>query len=101
MVDFPVTGFDLSEYVVNPDLPMDYFKDEAVKMEIEKGPLYYDLIGITNHFGSTGGGHYTAYAKDPESGDWYDFDDSSVCKLSSSEDVVTESAYILFYQRRE
>jgi ubiquitin C-terminal hydrolase len=31
-------------------------------MEIE-GPLLYDLVGISNHFGSTGGGHYTAFCK--------------------------------------
>ncbi len=31
-------------------------------MEVEE-PLLYDLIGVSNHFGSTGGGHYTAYCK--------------------------------------
>lgn len=25
--------------------------------------MIYDLIGVSNHFGSTGGGHYTAYCK--------------------------------------
>ncbi len=38
--------------------------------------------------------------RDPTSGDWYDFDDSSVNKLRSADDVVSESAYILFYKRR-
>ncbi|MCB0370681.1 MAG: hypothetical protein KDD45_14970 [Bdellovibrionales bacterium] len=32
-------------------------------MEIEHCQLSYDLIGVGNHFGSTGGGHYTAYCK--------------------------------------
>ena len=63
LVDFPVNGLDMSDYVIHPDIPNDYFKDDRVKMEVEKAPLLYDLIGITNHFGSTGGGHYTAYAK--------------------------------------
>ena len=63
MVDFPVDGLDMGSYVCNPDIPNDYFKDENVKMEIEHANIYYDLIGISNHFGSTGGGHYTAYCK--------------------------------------
>lgn len=32
-------------------------------MKDESGKVLYDLIGISNHFGSTGGGHYTAYCK--------------------------------------
>lgn len=63
LVDFPVNGLDMSQFVCNPDIPNDYFKDEAVKMEVEHGSILYDLIGISNHFGSTGGGHYTAYCK--------------------------------------
>ena len=53
----------MGPFVCNPDTPNDYFKDDNVKMEIEHASLYYDLIGISNHFGSTGGGHYTAYCK--------------------------------------
>ena len=30
-------------------------------MNLKKDSLIYDLVGITNHFGGTGGGHYTAY----------------------------------------
>ena len=62
MVDFPVEGLDLTEYLVNNDLPEDYFKAET-SMEVEGERVIYDLIGISNHFGSTGGGHYTAYCK--------------------------------------
>lgn len=40
-------------------------------------------------------------SRDEESQEWYDFDDSSVCKLKGPEDVVSESAYILFYKKRE
>lgn len=53
----------MAPFVCNFDLPNDYFKDDSVKMQVEQGTLYYDLIGISNHFGSTGGGHYTAYCK--------------------------------------
>jgi len=63
LVDFPVEGFDISQYVCSREIPNDYFKEDGMKMEVEEGGLYYDLMGISNHFGSTGGGHYTAYCK--------------------------------------
>jgi len=33
-------------------------------------PPVYDLVAVSNHFGSTGGGHYTAFAKHSEDGRW-------------------------------
>lgn len=30
-------------------------------------PLY-DLFAVSNHYGSLGGGHYTAYARMPDTG---------------------------------
>lgn len=84
MVDFPLQSFDISEYVINHDLPEEYFTKEN-QNNSKKPQLLYDLIGITNHFGGTGGGHYTAYCeyfftyfRDPRSKKWYDFDDSCV-----------------------
>ena len=62
-------------------------------------PVYYDLIGVSNHFGSLNGGHYTANCKNPESGKWYNYNDSSVSGISNSQ-VVTPAAYILFYRKR-
>lgn len=47
-VDFQIEGLKLDPYV------------------LEKAPdgeeYIYDLFGVSNHFGGTGGGHYTAYA---------------------------------------
>jgi len=37
-----------------------------------------------NHYGSLGGGHYTAYAKNHRNGKWYGFDDSHVSEASQS-----------------
>ncbi|PNJ84403.1 USP31 isoform 2, partial [Pongo abelii] len=45
------------------------------------------------------GGHYTAYCKNSVDGLWYCFDDSDVQQLSEDE-VCTQTAYILFYQRQ-
>ena len=30
----------------------------------------YDLFAVSNHYGSLGGGHYTAYAKNPVHKKW-------------------------------
>ena len=38
----------------------------------------YDAYAVSNHYGSVGFGHYTAYGKNQETGKWYYFDDSRV-----------------------
>lgn len=83
-VEFPHDGLDLSSFL---------------KANAGKEKYVYDLYGVSNHYGSTGGGHYTAFAKLPSSGQWYHFDDSRVSPVDV-EDVKTQAAYLLFYQRR-
>ena len=46
-----------------------------------------------------GGGHYTAYGKNFNTGVWYDFNDSYVSRADSSR-IVSRQAYVLFYRRR-
>lgn len=58
LVDFPITGLDLTERVI---------QKEDGKQEI------YDLIGVDDHYGGLGGGHYTAYAKNFMDGRWYSY----------------------------
>ena len=62
-------------------------------------PVFYDLIGVSNHFGSLNGGHYTASCKNANTGKWFNFNDSSVNPCSKSQ-VVSSAAYLLFYRRR-
>lgn len=54
----------------------------------------YELYSICNHYGGSGGGHYTSFCKN--NNNWYEFNDSSVKKLGS---VNTSNAYCLFYKR--
>lgn len=63
------------------------------------GKVIYDLYAVSNHFGSLGGGHYTAFAKNPIYKNWFEFDDSRVRKISSGE-VQSNAAYVLFYKKR-
>lgn len=84
LVEFPIRGLDLRKYILNSD-------NHDVNV--------YDLIAVTNHYGGLGGGHYTAFARNKDDGEWYYFDDSSV-SASSEESVVTKAAYVLVYKRR-
>jgi ubiquitin carboxyl-terminal hydrolase 4/11/15 len=79
---FPLENLDMGEYICGPD--KDNFK--------------YDLFAVSQHYGDTGGGHYTAICKNFDN-NWYSYDDSSV-KKTSPDEVVTSAAYVLFYRRR-
>ncbi|XP_019848743.1 PREDICTED: ubiquitin carboxyl-terminal hydrolase 32-like isoform X2 [Amphimedon queenslandica] len=59
----------------------------------------YDLFAITVHSGILGGGHYTSFAKNPNS-NWYYYNDSS-CKETTEDKVSSESPYMLFYEVRD
>lgn len=87
-VDFPM-DLDLSAYIRSPDVASQF-----------------ELIGVVNHGGNVGGGHYTAHAKvtstsdlGTESGEWFSFNDSTA-KRASEADLDNEAAYILFYRRK-
>ncbi|EAR95433.2 ubiquitin carboxyl-terminal hydrolase (macronuclear) [Tetrahymena thermophila SB210] len=87
-INFPINGLNLSKYVLS----------HQYKQTNE--PLLYDLFAVSNHYGSMSGGHYTAYAKNPIYNKWFDFNDSSVSE-SSTKEIVSKAAYVLFYKRRE
>ena len=57
------------------------------------------MYGIINHYGDTGGGHYTAFVKEKESETWYEFDDSDVTEIRSSANILS-NAYVLFYRKK-
>ena len=62
--------------------------------------MIYDLYGVSNHMGSLGGGHYTAYAKNCLYNKWFLFDDTEVYKAKHG-DIVSKAAYVLFYRLRK
>ena len=80
-VDFPVNNLDLKDFVIGPD----------------KEHSKYDLFAVSQHYGDTGGGHYTAICKN--NGKWYSYNDSS-CYESSESETQTSAAYVLFYRRQ-
>ena len=89
MIEFPVEGLNLSQYVMN--------NKEGGKNSQQN---IYDLYSISNHYGSLNGGHYTAFAQNPVNKKWYEFDDTDVSKADSGK-VVSKAAYVLFYKLRK
>ncbi|XP_055963535.1 ubiquitin carboxyl-terminal hydrolase 2 isoform X2 [Sorex fumeus] len=79
-VNFPLRDLDLRE-----------FASENTNHAV------YNLYAVSNHSGTTMGGHYTAYCRSPVTGEWHMFNDSSVTPMSSSQ-VRTSDAYLLFYE---
>tara|TARA_B100000925_G_scaffold138995_1_gene104170 strand:+ start:3129 stop:4175 length:1047 start_codon:yes stop_codon:yes gene_type:complete len=80
LINFPLEELDMSKYVVG------YNRDK----------YKYDLYGITNHIGGTGGGHYFSYVKNFDK-NWYKYNDSVVSTLKI-EQLVSKDAYCLFYK---
>ncbi|XP_028931511.1 ubiquitin carboxyl-terminal hydrolase 2 isoform X1 [Ornithorhynchus anatinus] len=79
-VNFPLKDLDLRE-----------FASESSNHAI------YNLYAVSNHSGTTMGGHYTAYCRSPVTGEWHTFNDSSVMPMSASH-VRSSDAYLLFYE---
>jgi hypothetical protein len=53
-----------------------------------------------NHYGSLGFGHYVSFAKNPFNEKFYKYDDLSREEVSE-EAIHKESAYLLFYVRKD
>ena len=80
-IDFPINNLDMKEFIVGPDKPHSK----------------YDLFAVSQHFGSTNFGHYTAVCKNFDK--WFSYNDSSIHSCSEN-DAKSSAAYILFYRRQ-
>jgi len=83
-VSFPIKDFDMNSY-----LHYDARAQNTV----------YDLVAVICHDGSTRGGHYTTYALNHLTNEWYDFNDDFVTAVSHGY-VTSCDAYILFYRKQ-
>jgi len=85
-VTYPLKHLDLTRFVKEYD---------------RLNPPIYDLYAVSNHYGSAFGGHYTAFCKHPDSGDWILFDDKNAKIITNEDDVVSKAGYLLFYKLNE
>ncbi|XP_052120000.1 ubiquitin carboxyl-terminal hydrolase 20 isoform X2 [Frankliniella occidentalis] len=82
-VSFPLTQLDMRPYL---------HKDCTSSVSS------YDLVSVICHHGTAGGGHYTCYALNCQSQQWFEFDDQYVTQVSP-ETVQNCEAYVLFYRK--
>jgi ubiquitin C-terminal hydrolase len=70
-------------------------------VEAPSPQILYDLFGTNNHTGTLNQGHYIANVKVDNR--WYQCNDSFISCLGETieESDVTNSAYMLFYIRRD
>ena len=87
-INFPIHDLNMKEWIYSKDM-------------IKEEDCIYDLRAICNHAGSSSGGHYYCYACDENDGSevWNEYNDSSVYPIQEN-NLIRESAYVLFYQRR-
>ncbi|KAL7720553.1 Ubiquitin carboxyl-terminal hydrolase [Entamoeba marina] len=87
LVEFPINNLDMRNYVRQYD---------------PNHPPIYNLYAVSNHSGSLGGGHYVASARVHTNNKWYDFNDSSTSEIpGDSRNIVSSSAYVLYYIRSD
>ena len=73
-------------------------KEKSSKMETD--PLLYELIGVIEHKGNLGYGHYIAKCRNFITKKWHVFNDENVSEENESE-ILSNNAYILFYKRKK
>ncbi|XP_060788407.1 ubiquitin carboxyl-terminal hydrolase 11 isoform X2 [Neoarius graeffei] len=88
IVNFPLRKLDFSDFLLRK------------AGSDSEPPSRYDLIAVSNHYGGLRDGHYTSYSRNKDNGQWYYFDDSKVT-YAKEEQIVTNAAYLLFYQRQD
>ena len=68
-VAFPVENLDLSPCVLDPE---------------SRRSAQYDLYAVSEHSGGLGGGHYTATAKDDNTGVWRRITTTALCRARTA-----------------
>ena len=114
LVDFPLYGFDMTPHLAHNGVQahnnvaslggLGWSPWKKPRPRQQNIPKYdenvYDLYAICNHHGQDlQGGHYTAFCRNPYDTQWYCFDDTRVEAVNDT-NLITNSAYMLFYQRR-
>jgi len=98
---FSYTKYSRDKLTVNVEFPLDDLQlDNFVVNEKEK-LCSFSLFAVSNHVGSLGSGHYTAYCKNSASGEWYEFNDNTVQIIKNVKNVQSSNAYVLYYMKRE
>ena len=84
------------------DFPLRKLRVDALlgpEAAAENKGITYDLVSVSNHYGTCMGGHYTAFGRNPMDGEWYLFNDDRVTSVTQKDYIVSKEAYVLFYKK--
>lgn len=82
-IDFPIEQLNILKYNSSP-------LNSLTK---------YHLYAIICHEGTTNAGHYWAECLHSSENQWYRFNDTHVSSIRSTDNLITSSVYVLFYQK--
>eukprot|EP00397_Hematodinium_sp_SG-2012_P000874 GEMP01000875.1.p1 GENE.GEMP01000875.1~~GEMP01000875.1.p1 ORF type:complete len:1677 (+),score=289.26 GEMP01000875.1:39-5033(+) len=101
-IRYPVTNFDVSQFLGLDGTPNWTTGEEELPgpSMLRRGRIIYDLSSVICQSGSLHGGHYTCLAYDGVS-KWRSFNDEYVFECASEDSVVTSTAYLLLYTRKD
>lgn len=94
---FSMTGQKLQgAFDLNSDTPVSFESHFSQSSPEPSRTKTYSLFGTIDHFGVSGGGHYTAQALSPIDHTWYSYDDDSVTDIPKPS--IGRSTYILCFK---
>ncbi|GLD96392.1 hypothetical protein PINS_up005076 [Pythium insidiosum] len=96
----PKQGVASHDFKSNKPVPTSLLHAPAAATDRSEDQFVYDLYAVVNHVGALGAGHYFAYILSQEDSKWKCFNDHQ-CKDIDTKEVISSSAYILFYRRRD
>eukprot|EP00842_Homolaphlyctis_polyrhiza_P003821 jgi/Hompol1/443/HPOL_003241-RA len=98
-ITFPASGLSLKAYASEVSRLVSA-KHESLNQQHYQSPtsIVYDLIAVSHHSGSLGGGHYTATTKNFDDQAWYNKNDSQTSAIKGDLITTSSTAYILLYQ---
>ena len=115
LIKFPLENLNMESFTINKNpiknykptfdefynkKDLEYYKEKNIDLILDEEDISlkneYKCFGVVNHYGGQHFGHYTSACRVDEK--WFKFDDSNVYGMDEAE-VVSDGAYLLFYER--
>lgn len=82
-ISYPINNLNLKNYIYG----------------YEETDCIYNLKAINCHDGSMSFGHYYSYCMNYINNKWYEYNDDTITEVDNLDDLITNNAYLLFYQK--
>lgn len=97
-IEYPVHELDLAPYIAARPEGTNDPRQPILSGGAQPCTTKYNLFAVSNHYGDLNGGHYTAITQNFVTGKWLEYDDANAFAIKT-EDIISGSAYVLFYKR--